>query len=134
VATLQEECKIAYEGAQAAEIYSQQRGGKLEEAKKAFEDVIKKKDAKKFKQARKSLEDACKAAEEAYDKLIPAEMQSATSRVMDLNDQYGKDVVHKDKNCSKVEGQLGDALKLMEKMKKDLIDPTKDLLKKNKTL
>jgi len=132
MATLEEECKVTYEGAQAAEIYSQQRGGKLEEAKKTFEDVVKKKDAKKFKQARKSLEDAVKAAEEAHDKLIPAELQNATSRLMDLNKQFGKDVVKKDKNCSKVEDQLGDALELMEKMEKDLIRPSKDLLKKHK--
>ena len=134
MATMEEECKTAFEEAQAAEIYSQQRGGKLKDAKKEFEDVVKKKDAKKFKQARKNLEDACKAAEEAVKKLIPANMQDATSRVMNLNDQYGKAVVHKDKNCAQVEGKLGDALKLMEKMEKELIDPTKDLLKKHKTL
>jgi hypothetical protein len=115
---LKEDCKAAYEEAQAAVIFSSNRGGKLKDACAAYEKVVKAKDQKNYKAARKALEEALKSAQEAYDKKVIEANRSATQGVLDANNTYGKDAVKKDPNCSKVMGKLEEALKLRDGLKK----------------
>ena len=67
---LKEDCRVAFEEAQAAVIFSSNRGGKLKDACAAYEKIVKAKDQKKYKVARKELEEAIKSAQEAYDRKV----------------------------------------------------------------
>lgn len=116
--SLKDDCKAAYEEAQAATIFSSHRGGKLKDACADYEKVVKQNDQKKYKAARKALKDALDSAREAYDKKVIEANRSATARVLKANDTYGKDAVKKDTNCSKVLDELDNALKMRDGLKK----------------